>query len=362
MRMRLNCFFFFSSRRRHTRWTGDWSSDVCSSDLLHCCRSAPGWCEGWRRLVSELGTIRVVKFGAEKPRRAHQEVSGATGQVDDAQLFDLARRPAGGQRPKGFAHEEIHHRRRRVVRAARFSCATRPEVEGPGFEPANEADRLSRSDRGPVLVFILSFFFLALALVFSTLLIGRVLRMQGFSRGARDESRVTAQRQVLVRAQEDQLLGGQHQLTCTEAYGEPDRIGHCRLVLEQPFVDGAELLDFQLAETHALASYAAAWTRGGDREEDGACGGVVHTKPREQCALRGRVAEQASAAWRDILEVGEVRREALVENAEEDRKACPDAGSVRRQGFRRRREESGDQGFEPVALLIQAVSSQALIA
>src|SRR5256885_10484018 len=27
-------FFFFSSRRRHTRLQGDWSSDVCSSDLL----------------------------------------------------------------------------------------------------------------------------------------------------------------------------------------------------------------------------------------------------------------------------------------------------------------------------------------
>src|SRR6266480_6783081 len=26
--------FFFSSRRRHTRLTCDWSSDVCSSDLL----------------------------------------------------------------------------------------------------------------------------------------------------------------------------------------------------------------------------------------------------------------------------------------------------------------------------------------
>src|SRR2546426_965900 len=26
-------FFFFSSRRRHTRLQGDWSSDVCSSDL-----------------------------------------------------------------------------------------------------------------------------------------------------------------------------------------------------------------------------------------------------------------------------------------------------------------------------------------
>src|SRR5205807_406777 len=27
------CYFFFSSRRRHTRLQGDWSSDVCSSDL-----------------------------------------------------------------------------------------------------------------------------------------------------------------------------------------------------------------------------------------------------------------------------------------------------------------------------------------
>src|SRR3712207_7576325 len=27
------CLFFFSSRRRHTRYWRDWSSDVCSSDL-----------------------------------------------------------------------------------------------------------------------------------------------------------------------------------------------------------------------------------------------------------------------------------------------------------------------------------------
>src|SRR5688500_20176970 len=30
----ISTFFFFSSRRRHTRLQGDWSSDVCSSDLL----------------------------------------------------------------------------------------------------------------------------------------------------------------------------------------------------------------------------------------------------------------------------------------------------------------------------------------
>src|SRR5437764_5556836 len=33
MFFRLYSFFFFSSRRRHTRYIGDWSSDVCSSDL-----------------------------------------------------------------------------------------------------------------------------------------------------------------------------------------------------------------------------------------------------------------------------------------------------------------------------------------
>src|SRR6185369_5340910 len=35
MRKTTTCsFFFFSSRRRHTRFKCDWSSDVCSSDLL----------------------------------------------------------------------------------------------------------------------------------------------------------------------------------------------------------------------------------------------------------------------------------------------------------------------------------------
>src|SRR6266508_6182906 len=39
-------FFFFSSRRRHTRWPRDWSSDVCSSDLV------PGDATGQARLES----------------------------------------------------------------------------------------------------------------------------------------------------------------------------------------------------------------------------------------------------------------------------------------------------------------------
>src|ERR1039457_3331738 len=45
--------FFFSSRRRHTRLQGDWSSDVCSSDL---------W-SPWQRLVQmelPFATIGLV--------------------------------------------------------------------------------------------------------------------------------------------------------------------------------------------------------------------------------------------------------------------------------------------------------------
>src|SRR6266702_6583213 len=47
--------FFFSSRRRHTRWPRDWSSDVCSSDLKELDKAA----ENWKRLgftVSARGT------------------------------------------------------------------------------------------------------------------------------------------------------------------------------------------------------------------------------------------------------------------------------------------------------------------
>src|SRR6266478_2190333 len=36
------CLFFFSSRRRHTRFDCDWSSDVCSSDLTLCDGSRSG--------------------------------------------------------------------------------------------------------------------------------------------------------------------------------------------------------------------------------------------------------------------------------------------------------------------------------
>src|SRR3989449_3111393 len=40
-------YFFFSSRRRHTRCSRDWSSDVCSSDLDR----SPRWSPDGRRIA-----------------------------------------------------------------------------------------------------------------------------------------------------------------------------------------------------------------------------------------------------------------------------------------------------------------------
>src|SRR6266498_2534476 len=52
-------FFFFSSRRRHTRCGRDWSSDVCSSDLDSAWLAAP-------LEVNEHGVVVRVSYGAAR--------------------------------------------------------------------------------------------------------------------------------------------------------------------------------------------------------------------------------------------------------------------------------------------------------
>src|SRR2546426_4628477 len=54
-------FSFFSSRRRHTRLQGDWSSDVCSSDLANPDRKATRL--RVRRYVGDVHGIEYYKVG-----------------------------------------------------------------------------------------------------------------------------------------------------------------------------------------------------------------------------------------------------------------------------------------------------------
>src|SRR5690606_15816478 len=61
--------FFFSSRRRHTRFSRDWSSDVCSSDLRTGGSDGISWGTGRRRL-SRSSTGEAPPDGLDDPRRS----------------------------------------------------------------------------------------------------------------------------------------------------------------------------------------------------------------------------------------------------------------------------------------------------
>src|SRR5438876_798481 len=64
-------FFFFSSRRRHTRWTGDWSSDVCSSDLNVAAPAADS--RQRRRFEPEHGDIAEPGRARDAPALRSEE-------------------------------------------------------------------------------------------------------------------------------------------------------------------------------------------------------------------------------------------------------------------------------------------------
>src|SRR5690606_40508539 len=66
--------FFFSSRRRHTRFSRDWSSDVCSSDLRSDVLGA--LTEVHRSMV--LATVAVAVFAATAGVGLASEFSGWT--------------------------------------------------------------------------------------------------------------------------------------------------------------------------------------------------------------------------------------------------------------------------------------------
>src|SRR5580765_8538913 len=114
-------FFFFSSRRRHTRWTGDWSSDVCSSDLPNR-DGAGGSITGRFDDPALYDTIATLVDTQSKPLTADDTRPAAQRHAEalaDACRFVLDHsdqvRDAGGHRPHITVHirlEDLENRAR----------------------------------------------------------------------------------------------------------------------------------------------------------------------------------------------------------------------------------------------------------
>src|SRR6267142_6060880 len=95
----ITIFFFFSSRRRHTRLTCDWSSDVCSSDLLQAARIGAVGVSGdaglERHLAPGLPAVLPEEVGDAADR-----VGRAAAQIDDAVVVEIDR-----EAPRAARHE-----------------------------------------------------------------------------------------------------------------------------------------------------------------------------------------------------------------------------------------------------------------
>src|SRR6266853_1150421 len=112
-------FFFFSSRRRHTRFDCDWSSDVCSSDLIRGIALQPGLA------VAVDDAVQGVAV------RASDAPSDVRVQVD-------AIRPDGSRVPvASFVTRAGWDQRYWLARPVELPKGTRLEVNTGGGRPAS---------------------------------------------------------------------------------------------------------------------------------------------------------------------------------------------------------------------------------
>src|SRR5207249_5070906 len=105
--------FFFSSRRRHTRSKRDWSSDVCSSDLVHECQQLAHGDQ-----VAHLRNVAHHHLVACQQRRSHQWQCGIL-------------RPADGHR----SPQRLPPLDQKLIHPLSLPCSGGPS--GPFFTPSS---------------------------------------------------------------------------------------------------------------------------------------------------------------------------------------------------------------------------------
>src|SRR5437764_7240883 len=129
-------FFFFSSRRRHTRYIGDWSSDVCSSDLGFPFIIEVGIASG--KQIETQGKILLFRF-ANKIPLLFDEASDVSWKVVD-QIDWRGYRVIPGETPLAvFVH--VCSTKIPYKTVGKEFIADRPEVEHEILNAIREASR-----------------------------------------------------------------------------------------------------------------------------------------------------------------------------------------------------------------------------
>src|SRR5215213_10260286 len=121
MKMRYGIFFFFSSRRRHTRLVSDWSSDVCSSDLR---RSEDGALVGW------LNVSDIVRGALQGANVSYGGVATHRGQGYMSEALELVLQEA-------FVTLDLHRLEANIqpANAGSLGLVRRAGFELEGFSP-----------------------------------------------------------------------------------------------------------------------------------------------------------------------------------------------------------------------------------
>src|SRR2546426_8159109 len=123
----MSLFFFFSSRRRHTRLQGDWSSDVCSSDLEHLAEEKHAREAGPRSPFRRKSSCAVSS-------RASSHVASRNGSYQDGGVATRSRmsrstRSSSGRARTAFPTERGGAPRFRVLPPPPLVCPRPPPRE-----------------------------------------------------------------------------------------------------------------------------------------------------------------------------------------------------------------------------------------